>query len=149
MTELTEKQRQFVTNKAAGVPNREAAEAAGYSVRSADVTAGKLMMRPDIQAAIKAAASVGITTNNDPMPRKHYADPMHFLEDVMNQAKMPLAMRVDAARQLLPYKHARMGEVGNKASAKERAHAIAAKPRFSPQSAPTMLRAIEGGKRKE
>ncbi len=103
MTELTEKQRQFVTNKAAGVPNREAAEAAGYSVRSADVTAGKLMMRPDIQAAIKAAASVGITTNNDPMPRKHYADPMHFLEDVMNQAKMPLAMRVDAARQLLPY----------------------------------------------
>lgn len=150
IAELTKNQRQFVTNKSAGVPNLEAAEAAGYSVRSADVTAGKLMMRPDIQAAIKAAASEGITTNNDPMPHKHYADPMHFLEDGMNQAKMPLAMRVDTARQLLPYKHARMGEVGKKASAKERAHfAIAAKSRFSPQSAPIMLRAIDGGKGKE
>ena len=54
MKQLTEKQQAFIANKSAGVPNREAAIAAGYSPTAADVTAAKLLQRPEIKAAIKA-----------------------------------------------------------------------------------------------
>lgn len=145
MNKLTEKQQAFAVNKAAGVKNREAAIAAGYASSSADVTAAKLMIRDDIKAAIKAAKSSsakpeGVTINA--MPRKHYADPMTFLEDVMNGPAFPVALRVDAAKQLLPYKHARMGEQGKKEKQKERAEALTRTPRFA-TSKPPQLRVVK------
>lgn len=148
MANLNEKQQKFAINKAAGVKNREAAIAAGYAANNAGVQAARMMQRDDIKAAIKRARAAGakpegVTIN--PMPRKHYATPMAFLEDVMNGADFPVALRVEAAKQLLPYKHARMGEQGKKEKAKERAEALTRKPRFSPRTPPT-LRAIEGGK---
>lgn len=135
-------------NKAAGVKNREAAIAAGYAANNADVQAARMMQREDIKAAIKAAKAAGAKpqgVDTDAMPRKHYGDPMTFLEDVMNGARFTVALRVDAAKQLLPYKHARMGELGKKAKAKDRAEVLTRTSRFSPQAAP-VLRAIEGGK---
>lgn len=146
MSKLTEKQQSFAVNKAAGVRNREAAIAAGYAPNSADVTAAKLLGRDDIQAAIKAAEVEGGKDGGDLMPRKHYADAVSFLEDVMNHAKLPVAARIDAARHLLPYKHARVGELGKKAKAKERAEELTRSSRFSPKRPPTTLRAIDGGK---
>lgn len=150
MITLTEKQQKFAINKAAGVKNREAAIAAGYAANNADVQAARMMQREDIKAAIKSAKAVGARPEGvaiaDPMPRKRYADPMTFLEDVMNHVQMPIALRVDAAKQLLPYKHARVGELGKKEKAKDRAEALTRKSRFGPSAPPTMLRAIEGGK---
>lgn len=165
---LTEMQQQFVVNKAAGVKNREAAIAAGFSAKSADVQAGRMMGRADIKKAIAKAKRdmrKGVTERPDvdeddldndakkkSMPRAKYTDPIDFLTDLMNHKYMPVAMRADAAKQLLPYKHARIAEKGKKETAKERASAIAkggtksaSKPKFATQSPPP-LRAIQGGK---
>ena len=149
MTKLTEKQQGFIANKAAGVPNREAAIAAGYAPNSADVAAGKLLRRADIKAAIKAA-SKGVDTKigMPTMPRTHYADAMTFLVDVIDHGKLPIAMRADAAKQLLPYHHARIGEAGKKQKAKDRAAELAGggQSKFSPKVSPPSLHAIKGGK---
>jgi phage terminase small subunit len=147
MAKLTAKQQAFVANKAAGVTNRDAAIAAGYAVAGAAVSADKLMRNPAIRNAIKAAAKDTQHTDkgNAPvMPRAKYTDAMTFLKDMMNHAGLPIAMRADAAKQLLPYMHARIGEVGKKEKAKERAHAIAGQ-RLRPNAPPT-LHAIDGGK---
>lgn len=146
MTKLTEKQQAFAVNKAAGVPNREAAIAAGYAEGSADVAAHRLMKKPSIKAAIKAATKghapggVGTKPTNTPkMPRAKYADPVTFLEDVMNHAELPLAMRADAAKHLLPYKHARMGEVGKKQAKADNAKAIArGRSKFATKAPPQL-----------
>lgn len=144
MSKLTDRQQRFVANKAAGVKNREAAIAAGYSRNTADVQASNLLRRPAIKAAITSAQAAGAASPRgsvEVMPRSHYADPMAFLEDVMNHELLPVALRIDAAKQLLPYKHGRIGEKGKKEQAKERAHEIVSRPRFSPK-APPMLHAI-------
>lgn len=168
---LTEMQQQFVVNKAAGVKNREAAIAAGFSAKSADVQAGRLMGRVDIKKAIAKAKRdmrKGVTEKPDvneddlddgnkknKMPKSRYADPLDFLTDVMNHKHLPIAMRADAAKQLLPYKHARIAEKGKKETAKDAARKIARgdvgdktparKPKFATKTPPT-LRTIQGGK---
>jgi phage terminase small subunit len=144
MTKLTEKQRQFVSNKAAGMTNRDAAIAAGYAVAGASVAADKLMHNPAIRAALKVAGkavpSVDIAPANVPkMPRDKYADPKAFLLDVMNLDGLPIAVRADAAKQLLPYMHARIGEVGKKETKKENARAIArGKHKFATKQPPQL-----------
>ncbi|MEG3791065.1 terminase small subunit [Lysobacter sp. CCNWLW3] len=143
MTKLTDKQRAFVANKAAGCTNRDAAIAAGYAVAGASVAADKLMANPAIRAALKIATKatpgVDIKSGAPAMPRERYADPKTFLLDVMNLAGLPIAMRADAAKQLLPYMHARMGETGKKETMKENARAIArGRHKFATQAPPQL-----------
>lgn len=143
MKQLTEKQQAFVANKSAGVPNREAAIAAGYAPNAADVTAAKLLRRADIKSAIKAGSVKVTTAATHTMPSKHYTDSLKFMVDAMNNPQLPVAMRFEAAKALLPYQHARLGEKGKKESAKDRAQAIAGKAKFSPKGAPPTLRIVE------
>lgn len=144
---LTEKQRQFVANKAAGVANRDAAIAAGYAVGSAHVAADKLMAMPHIRNALKAAGKaappVEVKTATPKMPKASYSDPKAFLLDLMNLADIPIAIRADAAKQLMPYCHARMGETGKKESKRDAAREIArghgakdGKPKFATKAPP-------------
>lgn len=150
-TKLTDKQQAFAANKAAGLKNRDAAIAAGFAPNNADVQAAALLRRADIKAAIEAAKKqkkpAGVT-KTDTMSKNHYGDSMEFLMDAMNHAHLPFALRFDAAKALLPYQHARIGEQGKKEKAKERAEVLSRKPRFSPSPPPRILRAIEGGKGK-
>lgn len=142
-TKLTPKQRAFAENKAAGLTNRDAAIAAGYAVAAASPTATKLMAHPGVRSAIKASAPVSVATAPT-MPRAKYADAMKFLCDVMNHAKLPIAMRAEAAKQLLPYQHARIGETGKKQNAKERAKdVVSTRHKFTPKKAPPQLRVVE------
>jgi phage terminase small subunit len=143
MTHFTEKQQAFIASKAAGATHRDAAIAAGYSMASANVRASELTRRPDIKAAIKAAAKPGRVAITHDASSKHYADSLNFMLDTMNNAQLPIAMRFEAAKALLPYQHARLGEQGKKESAKERARALAGKPKFAPKSAPPQLRIVE------
>lgn len=154
MTELTKKQQAFATNKALGCTNRDAAIAAGYAPGSAAQAGDRLAKHPAVRNAIKAAAKIapGVdtkTVNAPAMPRAKYADPITFLEDVMNHAQLPVAMRADAAKQLLPYKHARMGETGKKQTKKENAQAIArgnsakpTRPKFATRAPPPNLTVV-------
>lgn len=154
MTELTKKQQAFVTNKAAGCTNRDAAIAAGYAPGSAAQAGDRLAKHPAVRSAIKAATQTTPGVDTKPphaptMPRAKYGDPITFLEDVMNHQQLPVAMRADAAKQLLPYKHARMGETGKKQTKKENAQAIArgdaakpTKPKFATKAPPPHLSVV-------
>jgi phage terminase small subunit len=121
-----------------------------------------LAVRADIQAAIKAAKKAmranGVTIPKDQeevdskyaMPKAKYTDSKEFLLDAMNHKLLPISVRGDYAKALLPYQHARIGETGKKETAKERAHAVAgtdkgkAKSKFAPKQAPKLH--IVGGK---
>ena len=148
MNKLTEKQQAFIANKAAGVRTVMQQLQPVTQRHAADVTAAKLLRRADIKAAIKAASNgVDTKTGMPTMPRTHYADAMTFLVDVMNHGKLPIAMRADAAKQLLPYQHARIGEAGKKQKAKDRAAELtgSGQSKFAPKVSPPM-RIIKGGK---
>jgi phage terminase small subunit len=145
MTHFTEKQQAFITSKAAGATHRDAAIAAGYSMASANVRASELMRRPDIKAAVKAAAKPGRVDIAPALPSERCADSLKFMMNAMNNPQLPVAMRFEAAKAMLPYLHTRMGETGKKESAKERARGIAngGRGKFTPKAAPPQLRIVE------
>lgn len=145
---MTKKQRRFIELKAMGVANKEAAIQAGYAPNSADVTAGKLMMRADVREAIGQGQASSSVDKSQGMPRAHYPDSLTFLMDAMNNAALPVPMRIDAAKSLLPYQHARLGEKGKKEKRKEEADRLTGgRGRFQTMPPPQpKLRAIEGGK---
>lgn len=132
MSKLTEKQQNYANLRAAGgVSKRQAAILAGYAENSADVQAAQLERRKDIQAAIRAARKAAgkpateRVIDDKPKLKDKYPDAKSLMEDVMNNPKMPLTMRYDAAKLLLPYHAAKIGETGKKDKAKERAGEIA------------------------
>ncbi len=72
-----------------------------------------------------------------------FDDPAKFLAAVMNDASTDVKVRTDAAKALMPYKHARVGEGGKKEQKQAEANKVAS--RFA-SSAPPKLAAV-GGKR--
>lgn len=156
MPKFTEKQLAFIHHKALGYTNAKAMIAAGYSSNGASQAGSQLAQRPEFKAAIKKARSAlpkeaknAIAMQETPgvrlsvkMQREKYADPEQFLRDLMNNPAVPLLMRKDAAKDLMPYVHARIGEKGKKQSAKETAHGIAhkgSKSKFKTQKAPNVV----------
>lgn len=135
MGKLTEKQQRFVDAVAAGVPQRQAALNAGYAPVSAKVTASQMMQRADIKAAIKAAKkSQGVSTskNNEQSEddrtqwlKDRYDSPLDLHTDVMNNPAIPFAIRMAAAKEIMPYCHARVESKGKKETKKDRAAEIA------------------------
>lgn len=167
MKKLTEMQQSYVDHRAQGLRQREAAVAAGYSAPTADKQASALERREDIKKAIakarKSLRAGGVDVPKEEelterqklqqMPREKYADPIDFLTDLMNHKHHPVAMRMDAAKQLLPYTHARIAEKGKKESKKDRAAELSgggkvgSKPKFAtkrPPGAPNLH--VVGGK---
>lgn len=159
MPKFTDKQQAFIDGKAAGLKNAAAATAAGYASASAAVTASQLMSRDDIKKAVaagkrklrSAGAPIGKPDkaeeddggDRNKMPKATYSDAKEFLLDAMNHLMLPIAVRGDYAKALLPYQHGRVGETGKKQSQKERAKEITegggkagAKPKYAPKSAP-------------
>lgn len=143
---MTKKQRRFIELKAMGVANKEAAIQAGYAPNSAAVSAGKMMMQAEVREAIAQAQANSTADTPQGMPRVHYPDAMTFLMDAMNNAALPVALRMDAAKNLLPYQHARLGEKGKKEKRKEEADRLTGgRGRFA-TGKPPRLHSIDGGK---
>lgn len=150
MKKTTAKQQAFIDNKLAGCTNRDAAIAAGYSVSTASSTADKLMQHPAVRAALKAEGKIATrgASAAPRLPREQYDDPKDMLLDVMNMGALPIAVRADAAKQLMPYMHARIGEKGKKDSALEKAKGVVGgksqaradgQPKFAPGRAPNVV----------
>lgn len=78
-----------------------------------------------------------------PALTRHYDDPLDFLTAVMNEPQIPMITRQDAAKALMPYKHAKKGETGKKEAAAAKAKETGAS-RFG-AAAPPPLRAVGGG----
>ena len=65
-------------------------------------------------------------------------DPLIFLQGVMNDASLDARLRTDAAKALLPFVHAKKGELGKKADAAIAAKKVAA-GRFAPAAPPKLV----------
>jgi phage terminase small subunit len=72
-----------------------------------------------------------------------YDDPERFLRAVMNDSATDAKIRVDAAKALMPYIHAKKGEGGKKEQKQAEAQKVAS--RFAPGAPPKLVAA--GGKK--
>ena len=70
-------------------------------------------------------------------------DPLAFLTQLMNDPAAEMRMRADAAKALMPFKHAKLGEGGKKDLKDAAAKKVAG--RFTPSAAPRL--AAAGGKK--
>jgi phage terminase small subunit len=147
---FTEKMQAFIDFKAAGATHEEAACSAGYAIPSASVTASKLMKRDDVRAAVAKAkrelskaqpAGVDIPGELDPWKLKdRYSLPLDLLLDVLNNPKAPTSLRIQCAKDAMPYCHAR--KEGTKGDEKKSKSKDAAGGAFKSQPMPTRLRQV-------
>jgi phage terminase small subunit len=147
-----------------------AAVMAGYSEKSAKAKASQLLADPRVKERLdqldgRAPAPMPAVsgahpsttgawpfsppgTEHSPPPEPspdlfdglQEADPLAWLEKAMNNPRLDPKLRTDAAKALLPFKHAKLGEVGKKQQQKEKAGVVAGK--FSPRAGPPQLKAV-------
>ncbi|MYZ44206.1 terminase small subunit [Schauerella aestuarii] len=162
---LSAKQRKFVEAKAQGASNKQAAISAGYSLETAGPAGSRLAKHQDVVAALarKAgsgdlvkpvnaapAASAAATNAEAPPPDDqaltdalYSSDPKRYLTQLMNDLGEEPKLRLEAAKALMPYVHAKVPEPGKKDAAKDAAKK-AGGGKFSSTAPP--LRMIPGGR---
>lgn len=134
---LTEKKRRFADALLSGVSNKKAAIDAGYSEKTAPQAGSKLAKDADVLAYLErrrkfdqATAEVKAETQKVNSERAAETeasgnDPIAFLERMMANELEDPKLRIDAAKALLPYKHAKKGELGKKEQAQVKASEVA------------------------
>jgi phage terminase small subunit len=154
---LTGKKRAFADAKLAGLSNKDAAIAAGYSPKTASAAGSRLVKDPAVEkyladqaAAIRARAqdkpAAAAPPSASPPERPafdlealtHYSDPKAFLKAVMNEPMVDMKQRVEAAKTLMPFEHQKKGEGGKKDAKDEAAKQAANK--FAGTPAPGIRR---------
>lgn len=159
---LNEAQRKFVEATVRGATPKEAAIAAGLSEHTARNAGARMRKHPKVVAAL---AAIGFDTPGLPTtqsePKKAPAaeaptepeevadiglpqteDSLEFLEAVVANPNIPLGRRLEAAKTLLPFQHAKIGEKGKKATKADGAQAAAAEgQKFGQRPAP--LKAVK------
>jgi len=135
--ELTGKHRAFADAVIAGMSNKDAAIAAGYAAASAGPAGSRLAKHPAIVAFLKKYKKAGAPKPPpppEPAPRATFdikraltfSDPLDFLRAAMNDPAASDKLRVEAAKALAPFVHARKGEVSKKDEVKDKAKAAGA-----------------------
>lgn len=142
-----------------GATPEEAAIAAGLSEKTARVAGARLRKKKCI---VEALAAIGFSTPGAPItiPTGKAQDPedeeepiddlpktedsLEFLEAVVANPRIPLGRRMEAAKTLLPFQHAKIGEKGKKATKAEgAANAAAEGNKFGARAAPATLKAVK------
>lgn len=122
---MTPRQHAFVKNKLEGMSNRMAVIEAGYSGVGAKQRGTSLMKHPAVRAALlKGGFDLSVSGTRFPafqrsagywlalspsMPKKEYANAVEFLSDAMNCEDLPMPLRIELARKLLPFQHKKIG----------------------------------------
>lgn len=125
---LTEKKRKFAAALKSGASNKDAAIAAGYSEKSASQAGSRLANDPDVIAEIERKGVVQ-KAKEEPGPLSlselagSFNDPKKFLLAMVNDIAEDPKLRLDAAKTLMPYFHARKGELGKKEQQQQDAQA--------------------------
>lgn len=155
---LTDKKRRYVTARLSGLSGAKAAIAAGYSEKGAAQAAARLNKDPDVAAALQRAENVNQQVNlpapadESPEPAGVAlglealgltSDPKKVLVALMNDASEDPKLRLEAAKALMPFVHARKGEAGKKESKQEEAQKVAG--RFTAAAPPRLV--ASGGKK--
>jgi phage terminase small subunit len=151
---LTGKKRAFADAVLAGLSNKDAAIAAGYSPATAAQAGSRLVKDPDIaqylaeqkkagrkKAVDKSAAATPAVPPRPPFDLAalvNFSDPKAFLKAVMNEPKVDLKQRVEAAKALMPFEHQKKGEGGKKDAQADAAKQAANK--FATPRAPGLKR---------
>lgn len=129
---LNDTQRKFVEATLRGAGPKEAAIAAGLSPDTAGPAGARMRKHAKVIAALEAVgfATPGAPgTVRTPAPPPPQAEPepelddlpsttdsLEFLEAVQANPRIPLSRRMEAAKTLLPFQHAKIGEKGKKES---------------------------------
>jgi hypothetical protein len=148
----------YIDQRVAGVDALNACLAAGYSQAGISVTMARLESREDVRQAIRAAKR-GVGKSKQPAAdeRRHgdgptdalapwalrdrYSSPLDLMLDVMNNPKAPGGLRIQCAKDAMPYCHARK-EGGKKDDEKTKAKDTAKSSKFGTQSAPSHLQRV-------
>lgn len=142
---LNGKMQKYAEGRAHGLSPRDAGLAAGYSGSGLAVTVSRIDKRDDVRSEIqrlkrggKAEPEAKSDDNGiDSWAMKDsYDSPLELLRDVWNNPKAPKGIRYQAAKDALPYLHARME--GGKKEEKEKGAKGAAKGKFQPGNRPSM-----------
>lgn len=141
-----------------GATPKEAAIAAGLSEKSARVAGARMRKKKCI---IDALAVIGIATPGIPaaVPAATHQDPedeeepiddlpktedsLEFLEAVVANPRIPLGRRMEAAKTLLPFQHAKIGEKGKKETKADGAKQTAAGSDVYATRKPPSLKAVK------
>lgn len=150
---LTGKKRAFADAVLAGLSNKDAAIAAGYSPKTASASGSRLVKDPAVAQYLaeqrgqttkkpvdksKPAAAPPVRPPFDFSALVNFSDPKAFLKAVMNEPKVDIKQRVEAAKALMPFEHQKKGEGGKKESQAEAAKKAANK--FATPAAPGIRR---------
>jgi phage terminase small subunit len=139
---LTAKKRHFADAVLAGKANKDAAIEAGYSVATASAAGSRLVKDKDV-ALYMAAQRIQHESKPKSVPPKPgaavddadfdldslttFTDPKAFLIAAMNDGRTEPKLRVDAAKALMPFVHAKVGEAGKKDAKADAAKKAASK----------------------
>lgn len=159
---LTAKKRLFADAVLAGKSNKDAAIAAGYSAATASAAGSRLVKDKDVVAylgdrrkkgttkakpvqatAADAMTAAAVAAGFDLSTILTFSDPKSFLLAAMNDQNTEPKLRIDAAKTLMPFVHAKVGEAGKKDQRNEAAKKVAS--RFAPAAPPKLVAA--GGKK--
>lgn len=159
---LNEAQRKFVEATVRGATPKEAAIAAGLSENTARNAGARMRKHPKVVAALAAIGfdtpglppavqTPALTSGQSEEPEEiadiglpKTEDSLEFLEAVVANPNIPLGRRLEAAKTLLPFQHAKIGEKGKKATKAEgAANAAAEGNKFGARPAPAPLKAVK------
>jgi phage terminase small subunit len=122
------KKRLFADAVLAGKSNKDAAIAAGYSAATASAAGSRLVKDKDVvlYLAAQRIQQESKPKAEPPAPEEksvpkfdvesmtNFTDPKAFLIAAMNDGRTEPKLRVDAAKALMPFVHAKVGEAGKK-----------------------------------
>lgn len=110
----------YIQQRLSGLMPLAAARAAGYSIVGISVAVARLESREDVRRALRQTAS-GTTPGEAFQPieglevaaarwalKEQYENPLALLLDVMNNPGAPAGLRIQCAKEALPYCHRRM-----------------------------------------
>lgn len=165
---LTGKKKAFADSKKAGKSNKDAALAAGYSVKTAGPAGSRLAKDKDVLAYLKRVAKIaapvagfseqGVKCADAPTSWPFGTQPpaappaenkpvvltaRAYLSSVVNDETLDEKMRVDAAKKLIEFEEAKPAPQGKKDQKKAGAEKVASK--FAPAVPPRL--AVVGGKK--
>lgn len=144
----------FLAATLRGATPEEAAIAAGLSEKTARVAGARLRKKP---AIVEALVAIGIATPGAPAagPKVSHSEPepeeepiddlpktedsLEFLEAIVANPRIPLGRRMEAAKTLLPFQHAKIGEKGKKQTKTDGAKELAGEGnKFGARAAPAL-----------
>ena len=107
----------YISHRVNGAAPSQAAMLAGYSARGINQTASRLEAREDVMRAVRGDAPEDETSPQENTAwalKEHYDSPLELLLDVMNNGQAPAGLRIQCAKDAMPYCHAKKSEGGKK-----------------------------------